>query len=190
MYRINEIFYSLQGEGYWTGTPMVFLRMSGCNLRCPFCDTDHEAHTDMTAEQIVEAVSAVSGECRRVCVTGGEPSLQLDLPLVEALHGAGYRIHVETNGTRPLPEGVDWVTLRPKAAVPDLKGDGTVVMTQADEVKVVFLGADVEKWAVFPATWHFLQPCSCSNTELTVDYILRHPRWRLSLQTHKYLNIR
>ena len=189
MYRINELFYSLQGEGYWTGTPMVFLRMSGCNLQCPFCDTDNQAFTEMTAGQIVDAISAVSGECRRVCVTGGEPSLQLDLPLVEALHGAGYRIHVETNGTRPLPEGVDWVTVSPKADVPGLKGDGRLMLTKADEVKVVFLGEDVEKWAEFPATWHFLQPCSCANTARTIDYIRRHPQWRLSLQTHKYVNI-
>ena len=143
----------------------------------------------MTAGQIVDAISAVSGECRRVCVTGGEPSLQLDLPLVEALHGAGYRIHVETNGTRPLPEGVDWVTVSPKADVPGLKGDGRLMLTKADEVKVVFLGEDVEKWAEFPSTWHFLQPCSCANTARTIDYILRHPQWRLSLQTHKYVNI-
>ena len=168
---------------------MVFLRMSGCNLQCPFCDTDHQAFTEMTAGQIVDAISAVSGECRRICVTGGEPSLQLDLPLVEALHGAGYRIHVETNGTRPLPEGVDWVTVSPKADVPGLKGDGRLMLAKADEVKVVFLGEDVEKWAEFPATWHFLQPCSCANTARTIDYIRRHPQWRLSLQTHKYVNI-
>ena len=190
MYRINEIFYSLQGEGFWTGTPIVFVRMSGCNLRCPFCDTDHVRFREMDEVQIVAEILRIAPNCRRVCITGGEPSLQLDLPLSEALHRAGFRIHVETNGTRPLPEGMDWVTLSPKADVPDLVGNGTVVLEKADEIKVVYLGNDVERWASFPATWHFLQPCSCSNTRETVDYILSHPGWRLSLQTHKYLNIR
>ena len=190
MYRVNEIFYSLQGEGFWTGTPMVFLRFSGCNLKCPFCDTDHSAFREMTAEKIVGEVAKAGGDCRRVCVTGGEPSLQLDADLVEALHRAGFRIHIETNGTRALPEGVDWVTVSPKSEVEGLKGDGTVVLEKADEVKVVYLGKEVEKWAAFPARWHFLQPCSCLNTEQTVDYIRRHPNWRLSLQTHKLLNIR
>ena len=190
MYKVNEIFYSLQGEGFWTGTPMVFVRLSGCNLKCPFCDTDHGGYREMSAEEIVAEARRLSPDCNRVCVTGGEPTLQLDAALVEALHGAGYRIHVETNGTKPLPEGVDWVTLSPKTDVPGLKGDGAVVLEKADEVKVVFLGQDVEKWAAFPAQWHFLQPCSCENTEETMNHILRHPHWRLSLQTHKLLNIR
>ena len=190
MYRVNEIFYSLQGEGYWTGTPTVFLRFSGCNLKCPFCDTDHGGFQEMTAEEIVEEVVRTGGACRRVCVTGGEPSLQLDDRLLDALHGDGFQVHVETNGTRILPEGVDWVTVSPKSDVEGLKGDGTVVLEKADEIKVVFLGADVEKWAEFPATWHFLQPCSCANTTETVKYIQGHPHWRLSLQTHKYLDIR
>ena len=110
MYRVNEIFYSLQGEGYWTGTPMVFLRFSGCNLKCPFCDTDHSSYQEMSAGEIVAEMLQAGGDCRRACVTGGEPSLQLDKALVEALHGAGFEVHVETNGTRPLPAGVDWVT--------------------------------------------------------------------------------
>ena len=169
---------------------MVFVRFSGCNLKCPFCDTDHNGFREMGTAEIVAEIARVGGDCGRVCVTGGEPSLQLDAALVEALHGAGYRIHVETNGTKPLPEGVDWVTLSPKCDVDGLKGDGTVVLEKADEVKIVFLGQDVEKWATFPAQWHFLQPCSCENTEETMNYIMRHPHWRLSLQTHKLLNIR
>ena len=197
MYRINEIFYSLQGEGFWTGTPMVFVRFSGCNLHCPFCDTDHGGYREMSAEEIVAEMRKAGGDCRRACVTGGEPSLQLDEALVEALHGAGFRIHVETNGTRPLPEGVDWVTLSPKADVKGLKGDGTVVLEKADEVKVVYEGFPVDRWAAFPAAWHFLQPCDTGNPvrsrdllSETIDHIQRHPLWRLSLQTHKLLKIK
>ena len=190
MYRVNEIFHSLQGEGFWTGTPMVFVRFSRCNLRCPFCDTEHDEGVEMSVEEIISEILRVGNGCGRVCVTGGEPSLQLDKTLVEAFHEAGFKVHVETNGTHLLPEGVDWVTVSPKSDVPGLNGDGTVALTSADEVKVVFQGADVEKWASFPARWHFLQPCSCVNTDETVAYILAHPCWRLSLQTHKYLNIR
>ena len=189
MYRVNEIFLSLQGEGFWTGTPMVFLRFSGCNLRCPFCDTDHSGYREMSAEEIVTEILQTGGDCRRVCVTGGEPSLQLDEALVEALHHAGFQVHVETNGTRVLPGGVDWVTLSPKT---DVKG-----LERADEVKIVYEGGVDEKWAAFPADWHFLQPCDTGDPEKnkallaeTIDHIQRHPLWRLSLQTHKLMNIR
>ena len=188
-YRVNEIFYSLQGEGRWTGTPMVFVRLSGCNLHCPFCDTDHSASTPMTAEEILSAVREKGPACGRICLTGGEPALQVDAPLVEAFHGAGYRIHIETNGTRPLPPGIDWVTLSPKTDVPGLRGDGSVVLERADELKLVYTGGDVSRWASFPATVHSLQPCSCANTAEVIRYLLSHPEWTLSLQTHKYLNI-
>ena len=194
MYRVNEIFYSLQGEGYWTGTPMVFVRLSGCNLRCPFCDTDHAAFSEMSAPQIVDAVRQAGADCRRVCLTGGEPSLQLDPALVEALHSAGFLIHIETNGTRPLPEGLDWITLSPKNQVFGLMGNGAVILKRADEVKLVLApGVDPSAWEHFPATWHFLQPCDAAgrmNTAETISYIEAHPLWRLSLQTHKLLGIR
>lgn len=170
---------------------MVFVRFSGCNLQCPFCDTDHRAGRPMTAEELVQAVRA-EGPCKRVCLTGGEPLLQLDRELVDALHRAGYTLHLETNGTRPVPEGVDWVTLSPKE---DFVSGGKVVVEKADELKLVLApGADPAKWAGFPASWHFLQPCAApdgsDNTAETVAYILAHPQWRLSLQTHKLLNIR
>ncbi len=192
MYRVNEIFYSLQGEGYWTGTPMVFVRLSGCNLQCPFCDTDHKNGRPMTAAEIAAAVQQAGGDCRRVCLTGGEPLLQLDGELVEALHAAGYKLHLETNGTRTIPEGIDWVTLSPKEDVVD---NGKVALQKADELKLVLApGVDPAKWAGFPASWHFLQPCALvdgsANTAQTVAYIQTHPKWRLSLQTHKLLNIR
>ncbi len=194
MYKVNEIFYSLQGEGFWTGTPMVFVRLSGCNLKCPFCDTDHSGFQEMTADEIVKAVSAVGGGCRRICLTGGEPSLQADEELISAFHAAGFTVHMETNGTREVPAGVDWVTLSPKDQVAGLTGNGTVVLGRADEVKLVFApGVDPAAWASFPATWHFLQPCDADgrmNTAETISYIEAHPIWRLSLQTHKLLGIR
>ena len=194
MYRVNEIFYSLQGEGFWTGTPMVFVRLSGCNLQCPFCDTDHFAYTEMTAVQIVSEVQSCGGPCTRICLTGGEPCLQADDALLDAFHAAGYTVHMETNGTRPVPAGVDWVTLSPKNQVTGLQGSGTVVLKKADELKLVLApGVDPSAWAAFPATWHFLQPCDdggVMNTEEVTAYIQAHPLWRLSLQTHKLLNIR
>lgn len=191
MYRVNEIFYSLQGEGFWTGTPMVFVRLSGCNLQCPFCDTDHLEGRPMTATAIVQAVQA-AGPCSRICLTGGEPLLQVDQELVETLHAAGYKLNLETNGTRGVPEGMDWITLSPKE---DFTENGKVVLERADELKLVLApGTDPARWTDFPASWHFLQPCGApdgsSNTAETMAYVLAHPQWRLSLQTHKLLNIR
>lgn len=181
MYRVNEIFYSLQGEGFYTGTPAVFLRFSGCNRRCHFCDTDFAAFKEMSAEDIVQAVSAFPA--RHVVVTGGEPLLQLDDVLVRALKTAGFYIQIETNGSLPVPTGVDWVTCSPKEA--------PWRVDRIDELKVVFEGQDVECIAdMLPAPRLFLQPCSGLNTAETIDYILAHPRWRLSLQTHKLIDIR
>lgn len=181
MRKINEIFYSLQGEGFHTGTAAVFVRFSGCNLACPFCDTRHETGRWMEDEAIIREVQRFPA--RMVILTGGEPSLWIDRALVDRLHEAGKYICIETNGTRLLPEGIDWVTCSPKEGAP-------VVLTQMDEVKVVFTGQPLEAYAALPAAYHFLQPCSCRNTSEVVSYILAHPQWRLSLQTHKLIDIR
>ena len=188
MYSVNEIFYSLQGEGYHTGRPAVFVRLAGCNLRCPFCDTDYSRSTAMTVEQIAEQVFAYSTHPYTLIVlTGGEPSLQVDEALVDALHRHGQIVAIETNGTHQIPDGIDWVTVSPKS-------DGTVILSHADEVKIVFFNQpkqELEQWqTTIRAMHYFLQPCSCSNTDAVVAYILQHPGWRLSLQTHKYINIR
>ena len=179
MKKINEIFYSLQGEGFHTGTPAVFVRFSGCNLKCSFCDTRHEEGTLMSDEEILQAISAFPSNV--VILTGGEPSLWIDQAFIDLLHRAGKYICIETNGTNPLPEGIDWVTCSPKGA--------PLRVTHMDEVKVVYTGQDLTVYAGLKATWHFLQPCSCRNTKEVVEYILHHPQWRLSLQTHKLINI-
>ncbi len=180
MRKINEIFYRLQGEGFHTGTPAVFVRFSGCNLKCPFCDTQHESGTMMSDEQIVQHI--LQFPARTVILTGGEPSLWIDTAFIQRLHAAGLYVCIETNGTRALPEGIDWVTCSPKDG-------GEVVLTRMDEVKVVYQGQDITAYEQMPAIHFFLQPCSCQNTSETVACILQHPKWRLSLQTHKYIGI-
>ena len=194
--RVNEIFYSLQGEGCYSGTPAAFVRLSGCNLRCPFCDTRHESGTEMSEKEIVEAVGQYPA--RHVVVTGGEPALQLTESLVDALHAVGRYVAVETNGTHPLPDNVDWVTLSPKSAFVD---GAEVVLNHADEIKVVYDGIHDPEGQLSTlnsqlSTLRFLQPCDTGDaarnrqiTAATVEYIKRHPEWRLSLQIHKILNI-
>lgn len=188
--RVNEIFYSLQGEGHFTGTPAVFVRLSGCNLRCPFCDTDHHASVGMTYAEVVARVAAFPS--RHVVVTGGEPSMQLTDGFIDALHAAGCFVQVETNGTLPLPPSVDWVTCSPK--------DAPVVLDRIDELKVVYSGQPMDGYAplmAIAAEWR-LQPCdvpgdpSASERHLraAIAYTLANPRWRLSLQTHKLISIR
>ena len=137
MKKINEIFYSLQGEGFHTGTPAVFVRFSGCNLKCSFCDTRHEEGTLMSDEEILQAISAFPSNV--VILTGGEPSLWIDQAFIDLLHRAGKYICIETNGTNPLPEGIDWVTCSPKGA--------PLRVTHMDEVKVVYTGQDLTQYA-------------------------------------------
>ncbi len=194
-YRINEIFYSLQGEGRHTGRAAVFIRFSGCNLRCPFCDTDFSTYQLMSTADIISA-TAPWKDCRFVVLTGGEPALQVDDTLVDALHSQGFQVAIETNGTHALPEGIDWVTLSPKNAFADRSP--AIVLTRADEVKVVFDGIhDPESYARMEGHPYLcLQPCDTGdrqqNDELIrqcVAYIKRHPHWHLSLQTHKIINI-
>ncbi|MBR2260486.1 MAG: radical SAM protein [Paludibacteraceae bacterium] len=181
MKRINEIFMSLQGEGYHTGISSVFVRFSGCNLKCPFCDTKHEEYNEMTDDEIINAIKQYSSPW--VILTGGEPSLQVTESLVDKIHKIGKNVAIETNGTNVLPTNIDWVTLSPKT--------NALALDQANEVKVVFQeNKDMEHWhKTIKADHYFLQPCSCQNTQQTIQYILEHPHWRLSLQTHKYIGI-
>lgn len=193
-YRINEIFYSLQGEGRHTGRAAVFVRFSGCNLKCPFCDTDFKAYREMTVDDIIAAVSEWRA-CGFVVLTGGEPSLQVDESLIEALHHEGFYIAIETNGTCPLPSAIDWVTLSPKNSFVDHAP--ALAAKKIDEVKVVFDGIhDPESWGKASCSYLNLQPCDTGNAERNrevtrqcVEYIKKHPQWHLSLQTHKFIHI-
>ena len=193
--KVNEIFQSLQGEGFHTGTPAVFVRLSGCNLHCPFCDTHHDEGTEMSEQAIVEQAGRYATPL--VVVTGGEPALQLTASLVDALHAIGKTVAVETNGTLPLPAQVDWITLSPKDAY--LGDKAKPVLNYVDEIKVVFDGE--HEPSMYPGIMcthaRFLQPCDTGdpvrNAEIVnaaIEYIKKDPRWKLSLQIHKILNIR
>lgn len=192
MYKINETFYSLQGEGFYTGTPAFFIRFSGCNLACPFCDTQH-------ADGILRSLDSLldeAGGCpaRHVVLTGGEPSLFADDALTSGLHRIGKFIAIETNGTHPLPPGIDWVTLSPKDG---LAPGARTTLTQCDELKIVYRGQDLTPYMAISARHRYLQPCATgdaqadrANARATVEACLRQPEWHLSLQTHKLLDIR
>ena len=195
--RVNETFVSLQGEGFFTGTPAFFLRFSGCNLRCPFCDTQHQTFTEMSEDEIVQEANHYKP--RHIVITGGEPALQLTQSLIRKLHEAGFFIQVETNGTLPLPKGIDWVTASPKFSLvrEDLK---------MNELKILYqgLGDDPEHFLEsLPQRGSrrglclFLQPLDTGDEERnrvilreTIAYILEHPHWSLSFQTHKMLGIK
>lgn len=196
IYQINEIFYSLQGEGRWAGRPALFVRFSGCNLRCPFCDTDFRSHTAMSGEEILAELQRLSAECRFVVFTGGEPTLQLDDALVSLLHAHRYYLTIETNGTHPHPAAIDWVTLSPKTAFVE---GGAVVLRRADELKLVFDGQHAP--AIPPSLTTtpdhlYLQPCDTGDAARNagilhdcIDYLLQHPAWQLSLQQHKIIHV-
>lgn len=210
-YHVKEIFYSLQGEGAQSGRPAVFCRFARCNLWsgreqdrakavCTFCDTDFRG-TDGKgggkfgdAEQLADHVRAAwagkpgPGVRPYVVCTGGEPLLQLDAPLIAALHARGWEVAVETNGTQPAPTGLDWICVSPKA-------NAELVLRAGDELKLVYPQAEAapERFAGLDFRHFFLQPMDGpsrdANTQQALAYCLAHPRWRLSIQMHKLLGI-
>lgn len=193
--RINEIFYSLQGEGHFTGYPAVFVRFSGCNLKCPFCDTDFDEYEEVSEEEIVDEVVRIGNKCRFVVLTGGEPTLQVTETLVMKLQEKEYYVAIETNGTRNIPRGIDWVTISPKE--PYVGMAGRLSVKTCDELKIVFDGEHEPNDFEVLAMHYFLQPCDTGdekrNEEIKqkcVEYIKENPRWRMSLQTQKILNVR
>lgn len=202
--KVNEIFYSLQGEGARTGMPSVFIRLSGCNLRCPFCDTSHEQFSEMSEDDIIAEVNRFPADY--VVITGGEPTLSLTSELLDKLHAAGKKIQIETNGTIDLPDGlldkIDHITCSPK--------DAPIRLRRIDELKLLYVSeifppvaAEEERIRKFSdlglsfGASLALQPCDVGDVarnrairEATIAYILSHPQWRLSLQTHKILNVK
>ena len=215
-YTVKEIFYTLQGEGAQAGRASVFCRFSGCNLWsgreedrsravCQFCDTDFvgtgpDGGKFGSASELADAIDRcwggplgrsdrTSGRAKYVVCTGGEPLLQLNDALIDALHERGFDVAVETNGTRPAPRSLDWICVSPKAGAP-------FVQTTGSELKLVYPqeNAPPEKFAGLDFRHFFLQPMDGPdierNTEDAIEYCLRHPQWRLSIQTHKLVGIR
>jgi 7-carboxy-7-deazaguanine synthase (Cx14CxxC type) len=208
-YSIKEIFYTLQGEGTHAGRPAVFCRFSGCNLWsgresdratavCKFCDTDFVgtdgtlggkyADSDSLAKTINDLWPSNHAANKYVVFTGGEPLLQLDKALIDSLHACGFEIAIETNGTLPVPPGVDWICVSPKIG-------SELVVKAGSELKVVIpqIGQMIEQYESLAFDHFYVQPMDGSdlekNTRLAIDFCMRHPKWKLSLQTHKLLQI-
>jgi len=195
-YRVNEIFYSLQGEGVRAGTPNLFLRFSRCNLECRVethgfdCDTEFESGRSLTLPEIVAEMRALSAACRWVILTGGEPALQVDSELVDTLHSEHYSLAIETNGSVELPAGIDWITVSPKVA------EHAIRQRRAHEVKYVRgYGQAIPKTVV--EAEHYLISPAFDGAELdrrTLDWCIRlcreNPPWRLSVQQHKLWSVR
>ena len=224
--RVNNIFYSLQGEGRNTGRAAVFIRFAGCNLRCSFCDTEFESYREMSREEILAEISRYEVRGTRcenqgsryevrgarcedskvqtsslsplIVLTGGEPTLQVDEAFVDFLHQHGYEVSMESNGTRPAPQNLDWLTVSPKSRGTRYEVQGKRV---PDEIKLVF-DEHTDPEAILPSETSnhspllYLQPCDTGDaqrnkaiTQACVEYIKQHPQWRLSLQTHKLIDI-
>jgi len=192
-YRVKEMVLTIQGEGAKTGTAVVLLRFEGCNLNCSFCDTDFTG-TDgegggvfNSAAELAEAVQKkwISALPLNVLCTGGEPLMQLDEALINEFHGRGYRIFLETNGTFPLPENLDWVCVSPKSGT-------AAVLNAGDEIKIVFPqeGIDPQLYENMEFTCFWIQPMYNAdyeqNLKASIDYCVLHPKWRLSLQTQRF----
>ncbi|WP_423708150.1 7-carboxy-7-deazaguanine synthase [Undibacterium sp. WLX3042] len=208
-YSVKEIFYTLQGEGNHAGRPAVFCRFSGCNLWtgreedrasaiCQFCDTDFVGTDGIgggkfkSAQNLAAVINALwpasYTACKYVVFTGGEPLLQLDAALIDAMHAAGFEIAIETNGTLPVPEGIDWVCVSPKMG-------SELVVRKGNEIKVVIpqIGQDMATYGNLDFEHYFVQamdgPLRDNNLRRAIDFCKQHPQWKLSLQTHKLLQI-
>ena len=209
-YSAKEVFLTVQGEGGQAGRPAVFLRFAGCNLWsglerdrataiCSFCDTDFVGvngdgggkfkTADLMADHVAGMWRGREGDPKLVVCTGGEPLMQLDAPLIDALHARGFEIAIESNGTLTAPDGIDWICISPKA-------DAPVVQTSGQELKLVYPQplAMPDRFESLDFQHFWLQPMDgpdqAANTAAAIEYCLTHPQWRLSVQTHKYIGVR
>lgn len=195
-YPVTEHFYTLQGEGYHTGKAAYFIRLGGCDVGCVWCDVkeswDADKHPKMSLDEMVTAASAHEG--RIAVITGGEPAMHNLNPLCDALHAAGFKVHIETSGAHLLSGKLDWVTLSPKKFKAPIEEN----MSAADELKIVLYNKSDFEWAekyaekVRPDCRLYLQPEWSKKEKIVpmiIEYIQEHPQWQLSLQTHKYINI-
>ena len=195
-YLVNEIFYSLQGEGIRAGTANLFVRFSGCNQTCRKethefdCDTEFVSGRRLTIDEIIDELKQLSANCRWIILTGGEPTLQLDREIIDRLHGAGYKLAIETNGSMPVPEGIDWITVSPKVA------EHAIRQLSADEVKYVRgYGQEIPNTRIKAA--HKLISPAFDGNELDgrvlgwcIQLVKDNPDWSLSVQQHKLWKIR
>lgn len=213
MKRVNDIFYSLQGEGRNAGQAALFVRFSGCNLRCPFCDTEFDSYHEWSEDYIVTELLAhcidhdVLQQKPMVVLTGGEPTLQVDKAFVNRLHKEGFFVAMESNGLLPAPDNLDWLTVSPKSGVlprikPQKRPDEIKIVVEEDTDPEKILSAYM-KACGYQTTDNddhkpllYLQPCDTGNRftdsliiRRCVEYVKRHPKWRLSLQTHKLIGI-
>lgn len=193
--RVNEIFYSIQGEGAHSGEAAIFLRLSGCNLRCPFCDTEHQSYQELSENEIIQEICKYPAHL--VVITGGEPTLQLTTSLVDKIHGIGKTVAVETNGTRVVPPNVDWITVSPKAIYVGDKGEP--IIKTAHEVKIVLDDQHIYEDPTFGivANHYYVQPCFTGNKRRDkfilnrcLTFVKDNPIWKLSLQIQRVLGVR
>lgn len=192
--KVNEIFYSIQGEGHYAGTPAVFVRLQGCNLNCKFCDTNHSAGKEMSIMMILQQVQKYPAKV--VVITGGEPLLQDIEPLVDTLQKHRYKVNIETNGTIPMTDSLafklNWITCSPKF---EFVKNGEMKLDYYDEIKVLYNGQSLTPYERFFKDSHvrmFLQPMETkkeNNIEKTINKIKEDTRWKLSIQLHKMLKI-
>jgi len=197
IFPVVEIFYSIQGEGHFSGSPSIFIRFGGCNLACSWCDTEFDIWTEMTLREIVELIS--EWDCKRLVLTGGEPALQDISTFSDVIRPKGYEIAIETNGTISLPEDkIDWICVSPKD---QLYPTVNIRQKTGDELKVVWVGQDLSMYDELRKgfDYHYLQPCydesmgiewNGKNFHQTYKIVKNAPEWSLSLQTHKWLGVR
>ncbi|MBA7551864.1 7-carboxy-7-deazaguanine synthase [subsurface metagenome] len=187
-YNLNEIFFSIQGEGHWTGYPVIFVRFAMCNLSCPWCDTDFSLKLQLTKEAIYGITRHYP--CKRIILTGGEPSLQLPLNqkgnsnFVQFFKNRGYKVHIESNGTKELPKNLDWVTISPKE---------NWIIKGGDELKVIYQGQDLGQYDSTDFKYYYLQPCDIKgqiNFAETIKKVKEGNKWLLSIQVQKILKIK